>query len=65
MESLRHSQAKVTELERSNKKLNEKLHGNMREMIKLKEEIQGYKSKVYSSKCIILYDNDILYRLVD
>lgn len=46
MEALRHSQAKVTELERTNKKLNEKVHSDMREIIRLKEEIQGYKSKV-------------------
>jgi chromosome segregation ATPase len=45
-ESLRHALAKVTELEKTNKKLNEKVHADMREIIRLKEEVQGYRSKV-------------------
>ena len=46
METLRHAQAKVTELEKTNKKLNEKAHSDMKEIIRLKEEIQSYRTKV-------------------
>ncbi|XP_019849313.1 PREDICTED: girdin-like [Amphimedon queenslandica] len=45
MESLRHSQAKVTELEKKNKRLQEQSHLDKKELVKLKEELQSYKSK--------------------
>ena len=51
METLRHAQAKVTELEKTNKKLNEKAHSDMKEIIRLKEEIQSYRTKVCTTYC--------------
>ena len=46
IESLRHSQAKVTELEKINKRLHEQSHLDKKELVKVKEELQSYKSKV-------------------
>ena len=51
METLRHAQAKVTELEKTNKKLNEKAHSDTKEIIRLKEEIQSYRTKVCTTYC--------------
>ena len=45
-ESLRHHQAKVTELEKTTKKLNKQAHTDKREIIRLKEEVEVYKTKV-------------------
>ena len=46
MEALRHTQAKCSELEKGNKKLVEQAHVDQREIIRLKEELQGSKAKV-------------------
>ena len=46
IESLRHSQAKVTELEKINKRMHEQSHLDKKELVKVKEELQSYKSKV-------------------
>ena len=46
MEAYRHSQAKVAELERTNKKLYDQTHADRKEIIRLKEEMQSYKNKV-------------------
>lgn len=45
METLRHSQAKVAELEKTNKKLYSQTHDDRKEIIKLKE---------VSRKCCVL-----------
>ncbi len=45
-ETLRHFQAKVTELEKMTKKQNKQAHSDKREMIRLKEEVELYKTKV-------------------
>lgn len=46
MEALRHTQAKCSELAKANRKLMEQTHGDQREIIRLKEELQGSKAKV-------------------
>lgn len=46
METLRHSQAKVTELEKTNKKLQKQTHADRKEIVRLKEELLSFKSKV-------------------
>ena len=50
MEALRHSQAKCTELEKTNKKLQEQTHSDRKEIIKLKEEMHTFKVKVCYSR---------------
>lgn len=46
MEALRHTQAKCSELEKANRKLAEQTHGDQKEIIRLKEELQSCKAKV-------------------
>ncbi len=46
IEALRHYQAKCGELEKMNKKLQSQAHTDRREVIRLKEEVQGSRSKV-------------------
>ena len=46
VESLRHTQAKLTELEKTNKRLYEQGHEDKKEVIKLKEEVEILKVKV-------------------
>ncbi len=46
IEALRHYQAKCGELEKMNKKLQSQAHTDRREIIRLKEEVQGSRSKV-------------------
>lgn len=46
VEAYRHSQAKVTELEKTNKKLYDQTHTRRKEIIRLKEEMQSYKTRV-------------------
>ncbi|XP_065919238.1 girdin-like isoform X2 [Dysidea avara] len=45
VESLRHTQAKLTELEKTNKRLYEQGHEDKKEVIKLKEEVEILKVK--------------------
>ena len=51
-ESLRHSQAKFAELEKTTKKLNKQSHLDKKEIIRLKEEIELYKTKVHVSSTL-------------
>ena len=67
-ESLRHYQAKVTELEKTTKKQNKQAHTDKREIIRLKEEVELLKTKVrteggwgMSLSCDIF----LFFRLVD
>ena len=46
MEALRHAQAKSAELEKNNKKLQEQVLAGRREIVRLKEELQIFKTKV-------------------
>ena len=46
MEALRHTQARCSEQEKINKKLTEQTHAHMKEIVKLKEELQSNKAKV-------------------
>ena len=46
IEGLRHYQAKCGELEKMNKKLQSQAHDGRREMIRLKEEVQGVRAKL-------------------
>jgi len=46
IEGLRHYQAKCVELEKTNKKLQSQAHTDRREIIRLKEEIQGARTKI-------------------
>ena len=46
MEAFRHSQAKIAELEKTNKKLQEHAHVDRKENVKLKEGLQALKAKV-------------------
>ena len=46
MELFRHSQAKMAELEKTNKKLQEQTHVDRKESVKLKEELHALKAKV-------------------
>lgn len=46
IEALRHYQAKCGELERMNKKLQSQAHTDRREIVRLKEEVQGSRAKV-------------------
>lgn len=43
---MRHYQAKCGELEKMNKKLQSQAHSDRREIIRLKEEVQGSRAKV-------------------
>lgn len=52
IEALRHSQAKCSELEKINKKLQEQTHSGRKEIIKLKEELHGNMAKV--CVCVLL-----------
>lgn len=45
MEALRHSQAKVSELEKTNKKLYAQTHADRKEIIKLREEVEVLRVK--------------------
>lgn len=49
MEALRHAQAKSSELEKNNKKLQEQVHTGRKEIARLKEELQVFKTKVGNS----------------
>ena len=51
VEALRHTQAKIAELEKTNKRLYEQGHENKKEVIKLKEEVEILKVKVLW-KCV-------------
>ena len=55
-DELRHTQAKCSELERMNKKLQEHTHSDRKEIIRLKEELQGFKTKVHitDAKCLLV-----------
>ena len=44
-DTLRHSQAKVAELEKTNKKLYNQTHTDRKEIVKLKEEVEVLKVK--------------------
>ena len=59
MEAHRHAQAKIAELEKTNKKLQKQTHADRKEIIRLKEELQSFKTKVRcsltSSRSIVLY----------
>ena len=46
IEGLRHYQAKCSELEKMNKKLQNQAHTGQREKIRLKEEVQGVRAKL-------------------
>ena len=46
MEALRHAQAKSSELEKTNKKLQEHALTGRKEIARLKEELQVFKTKV-------------------
>ena len=46
MEALRHAQAKSAELEKNNKKLQEQVLTGRKEIARLKEELQVFKTKV-------------------
>ena len=46
MEALRHAQAKSAELEKNNKKLQDQVHNGRKEIARLKEELQVFKTKV-------------------
>ena len=46
VEALRHTQAKIAELEKTNKRLYEQGHIDKKEVIKLKEEVEILKVKV-------------------
>ena len=46
MEALRHAQAKSAELEKNNKKLQEHVLHGRKEIARLKEELQVFKSRV-------------------
>lgn len=46
MEALRHAQAKSAELEKQNKKLQEHVLSGKKEVARLKEELQVFKTKV-------------------
>ena len=46
VEALRHTQAKIAELEKTNKRLYEQGHEDKKEVIKLKEEVEILKVKV-------------------
>ena len=46
MEALRHAQAKCSELEKTNKKLQEHALGGRKEIARLKEQLQVFKTKV-------------------
>ena len=46
MEALRHSQAKLAELQKTNKKLQEQTHADRKQIVKMKEELQALKAKV-------------------
>lgn len=46
IEALRHYQAKCGELEKMNKKLQSQAHTDRREIVRLKEEVQGGRAKV-------------------
>ena len=48
MEALRHAQAKCSELEKINKKFQEHALAGRKEIARLKEELQVFKSKVSS-----------------
>ena len=50
MEALRHAQAKCSELEKTNKKLQEHALTGRKEIARLKEELQVFRSKV--SNCV-------------
>ena len=47
VEALRHSQAKIAELEKTNRRLYEQGHEDKKEVIKLKEEVEILKVKVF------------------
>ena len=47
VEALRHTQAKLAELEKTNKRLYEQGHEDKKEVIKLKEEVEILKVKVF------------------
>ena len=47
MEAHRHAQAKIAELEKTNKKLQKQTHADRKEIIRLKEELQSFKTKVW------------------
>ena len=47
MEALRHTQAKCSELEKGNKKLMEQTHADRKEVVRLNQELQSSKAKVY------------------
>lgn len=52
LEAYRHAQAKNTELEKTNKKLQKQTHADRKEIIRLKEELQSFKTKVIPGKDI-------------
>ena len=54
-DELRHTQAKCSELERMNKKLQEHTHSDRKEIIRLKEELQGFKTKVHITNAQCLF----------
>ena len=51
MEALRHAQAKSAELEKNTKKLQEQVLAGRREIVRLKEELQIFKTKVPTCTC--------------
>ena len=55
-DELRHTQAKCAELERMNKKFQEHTHSDRKEIIRLKEELQGFKTKVHITyaQCLLV-----------
>lgn len=55
MEALRHTQAKCSELEKSNKKAMEQTRADQKEIIRLKEELLGSKAKVSSEWSLLVF----------
>ena len=49
MEALRHAQAKSAELEKNNKRFQEQVLAGRKEIARLKEELQVFKTKVLTS----------------
>ena len=55
MEALRHAQAKCSELEKTNKRLQEQTLTGRKEFARLKEELQVFKTKVKAKPLVHLF----------